>query len=91
MRRDEIDPQDEHILSLLESYHPLQGIDTDSLDSVQILSTLDGRLNAAYRALSLANKLKNPEQQKKHKSRVFSDLNKIKSEIGKVLNLLAAE
>lgn len=38
----------------------------------------DRRLRAAKRALALANKLKNPSAKKKHQSRIFSAMNKLR-------------
>ena len=37
------------------------------------------KLNAARRALSAANKLKNPAQKKLHRSRIFSAMNKLRA------------
>jgi hypothetical protein len=36
------------------------------------------KLRAAKRALALANKLKNPSAKKKHQSRIFSAMNKLR-------------
>jgi hypothetical protein len=36
------------------------------------------KLEAAKRALALANKLKNPASRKKHKSRILSAMNKLR-------------
>lgn len=38
----------------------------------------DRQLRAAKRALGIANKLKNPASRKKHKSRIFSAMNKLR-------------
>lgn len=37
------------------------------------------RLEAAKRGLSIANRLRDPEEQKRHRSRIFSNLNRIRN------------
>lgn len=56
-------------------------IGDDLLDLIKMLE-------AAKRGLSAANKLKNPEEKKKHIKNVFTNLNKIRAQLQKTLNKL---
>lgn len=49
------------------------------------LEILEQRLGAAKRGLGFANKLKNPAQKKKHMALVFTNLNKIRGSLSKVI------
>lgn len=51
----------------------------------QQLEILEQRLGAAKRGLGFANKLKNPAQKKKHMALVFTNLNKIRGSLSKVI------
>lgn len=49
------------------------------------------QFNAARRALSLANQLQSPESRKKHKSRIMSMLNKLRSSLLRLHEAIAGE
>lgn len=51
----------------------------------QQLEILEQRLSAAKRGLSFAHKLKNPAQKKKHMALIFTNLNKIRGSLSKVI------
>jgi inorganic triphosphatase YgiF len=53
------------------------------------LEILEQRLSAAKRGLGFANKLKNPAQKKKHMALVFTNLNKIRGSLSKVIDQVA--
>lgn len=51
-----------------------------SIDTEQVsIEDIQRRLDAASRALGLANRIKNPEDKKLHLSRVMSNMNTIRS------------
>lgn len=73
------------ILRLVEVTEPVDpGLPLE--DQIEIL---EKRLAAAKRGLGFANKLKNPMQKKKHMALVLTNLNKIRSSLGKVIEYIA--
>lgn len=66
---------------MITSYHDKYTTERIRLFAIAQLKQRDSerKLNAARRALSAANKLKNPAQKKLHKSRIFSAMNKLRA------------
>ena len=64
------------------------GIDTTD-EIGQLLQTAGMRYDAAKKGLAIANKLKNPEDRRKHQSRVMSNLNALRQLVKRLDSILS--
>jgi len=66
-------------------------LDLTAISLADALETLETRLAASRRGLTLAHKLKDPVQKKKHFSLILTNMNVVRNQLNKVINRLGAK
>lgn len=80
------DDLEESVIQIDEKTAALNLADYTMEDAIELL---EKRLAAARRALSLAHKLKDPAEKKKHFSLIMTNMNVVRNQLNKILNVLS--
>lgn len=67
-----------------------RGLIVESEDTDNLFDETARMLAAAKRGLGITNKLKNPEDRKRHRSRIMGTLNKLRAQLGRIEKAIAA-